>query len=67
MEVEGAMKVKADLRFLVQQAGLENAMRDFPEDVVAAAQTAAQLRNALSAFDNVAAEPWPPMRIRNAT
>jgi hypothetical protein len=38
----------------------------FPEDVAAAAQTAALLRAALSVPDNVAAEPWPPMQMRLA-
>lgn len=48
-------------------AGLDKAVMQFPQDVTVAAETAARARAALCAPDNAMAEPWPPMRIRNAT
>lgn len=48
------------------EAGLQLACRDFPEDVAAAAQIAAQCRAALAELSDTAAEPWPPMQARRA-
>jgi hypothetical protein len=48
-------------------AGLDKAVKQFPEDVAAAARSAVQARSALGAQENVAAEPWPPMRVRSAS
>ena len=69
MEKQNALEPELEARALVRQAGLEEAAMEFPEDVAVAMKTAAQARAALSALapDNVAAEPWPPMRMRSAT
>jgi hypothetical protein len=55
-----------DVNALARAAGLGKAVKQFPEDVAAAARSAAQARSALGAQENAAAEPWPPMRVRNA-
>ena len=47
-------------------AGLGKVVKQFPEDVAAAARSAVQARSALGVQENVAAEPWPPMRVRSA-
>ncbi len=54
-----------DVDALARNAGLDLAVSQFPDDVAAAAQTAAQVRSTLLALDS-AAEPWPPMRVRSA-
>lgn len=55
-----------DVRAIARTAGLDQAFEQFPEDVAAAVQAAANARNAMPALDDVAAEPWPPMRMRSA-
>ena len=57
---------KLDALMLARAAGLDKAVKQFPEDVVTAAHAAANARNAMPALDDVAAEPWPPMRMRRA-
>ncbi len=62
-----SVKAKAselDLLALARRYGLEKAVHEFPNDVIAAAQAAAHTRSALPAAGNPAAEPWPPMRMR---
>lgn len=44
--------------------GLDKAVSDFPDDVVAAAEAAARSRGAFEAPGDPAAEPWPPMRVK---
>ena len=53
---------KADILAFARAAGLDIALRDFPEDVNVAAQAAAQARAAFALPEDPAAEPWPPMR-----
>jgi hypothetical protein len=67
MEARDAPKSGPDVFARAREAGLDRALKEFPEDVAIAMQTAAQARSALSAHENVAAEPWPPMRVRSAT
>lgn len=47
---------------LAKAAGLDTALAEFPEDVVAAAAQARSNADALRVPTNPAAEPWPPMR-----
>ena len=54
-----------DVNALARAAGFEKRVKQFPEDVAVAAQTAASARNAAGEFDLVAAEPWPPMQVRD--
>ncbi len=54
-----------DAYALAREAGLEIAVSQFPADVAAAAQAATHARKSMPDLDNVVAEPWPPMRIRN--
>jgi hypothetical protein len=53
---------EAELLTYVRAAGLETALRDFPEDVVAAAGAAEKARGDSSPPADPASEPWPPMR-----
>lgn len=53
-----------DVLALARKIGLEKAVHEFPDDVIAAAQAAAHTRSALPATPNPADEPWPPMRMR---
>jgi hypothetical protein len=47
---------------LARLAGLERALAEFPDDVLAAAAQALGHREAMPAPEPPAAEPWPPMR-----
>ncbi len=47
---------------LARAAGLEKALRDFPDDVRAAAEQALNNANGVTVPADPAAEPWPPMR-----
>lgn len=66
------MSIKAkesdlDVLALARMAGLEKAVDEFPDDVIAAAKAAAHTRSTLPATCNSADEPWPPMRMRTAS
>ena len=50
---------------LARAAGLAQALEHFADDVSVAAQSAASSRSAAGAIDLIAAEPWPPMRVRD--
>jgi hypothetical protein len=54
-----------EVEALARAAGLDKAVRDFPEDVVAAAGAAEKARNDFSAPADPTAEPWPPMRMKS--
>jgi len=56
--------LKPDVDMLARAAGLDKALKQFPEDVALAAQSAASARSAAGELDQVAAEPWPPMQVR---
>ncbi len=58
---------KLDALALARSIGLEKAVQEFPDDVIAAAQAAAATRSALPAPCSPAAEPWPPMRMRTTS
>ena len=47
---------------LARAAGLDKALREYPEDVAAAAAQALSNAGAIKVPDDPAAEPWPPMR-----
>ncbi len=47
---------------LAHVAGLDKALADFPEDVVAAAEQALNNAHGIAVPVDPAAEPWPPMR-----
>ena len=53
---------KASLEMLVRRAGLEKALSEFPDDVAAAAEQAANVVERMQAPTDPRAEPWPPMR-----
>ena len=55
-----------DAHALARAAGLDKAVKQFPDDVIAASHAAASARNSMPAQNDVAAEPWPPMRVRKA-
>ena len=47
---------------LVRAAGLEKALAEYPDDVMAAAEQSLNNAGAVNVPTNPAAEPWPPMR-----
>jgi uncharacterized protein YihD (DUF1040 family) len=47
---------------LAQQAGLDKALAEFPDDVAIAAEQALGNQGAIQYPTDPAAEPWPPMR-----
>ena len=53
---------KAAMELLARRAGLDKALAEFPEDVVAAAEQAGGSVARMKAPTNPRAEPWPPMR-----
>ena len=53
---------KTEILTAARAAGLDKAIRDFRDDVIAAALAAAHARSGFEAPADPAAEPWPPMR-----
>jgi len=53
---------KATIELLARRAGLDKALREFPEDVVAAATQASGSVAKMKAPSDPRAEPWPPMK-----
>ena len=47
---------------LAQTAGLQKALAEFPDDVIAAAHQAMNNAGAVKVPTDPTAEPWPPMR-----
>jgi len=56
-----------DVLALARQAGLDKAVAEFPEDVAAAAEAAAQAQRACGGGGQPTDEPWPPMRARTTS
>ena len=52
---------RPDVIARAKAAGLQKALERFPHEVSAAANAAAQARNAFTAPRDAATEPWPPM------
>jgi hypothetical protein len=48
---------------IAEAAGLDKVIAEFRDEVLAAAKAAASARNAFTAPDDPAVEPWPPMRV----
>ena len=53
---------KRALELLARRAGLEKTLAEFPDDVAAAAEQAANAVERMQAPTDPRAEPWPPMR-----
>ena len=53
---------KETIEILARRAGLEKALKEFPEDVAAAAEQASGSVAKMKAPTDPRAEPWPPMR-----
>jgi hypothetical protein len=53
---------KATIELLARRAGLDKALKDFPDDVEAAAKQADGSVAKMKAPANPRAEPWPPMK-----
>jgi hypothetical protein len=52
----------ATIELLARRAGLDKALAEFRDDVVAAGQGAARAIERMQAPSEPRAEPWPPMR-----
>jgi hypothetical protein len=57
------MMDRAIVELLARRAGLDKALTEFPEDVIAAAEQASSSVEKMKAPTDPRAEPWPPMRI----
>lgn len=66
MVVNDTVKSELEAYASALEARLGKAAEQFPQDVAAAAKSAAAMRKAFGALDQVAAEPWPSMRIRGS-
>ena len=53
---------QAEIEMLARRAGLDKALKEFPEDVAAAANQATGSIARMKAPTDPRAEPWPPMR-----
>lgn len=53
---------ETEILAIAKAAGLDKAIAEFRKDVLAGARTAADARSAFTAADDVAVEPWPPMK-----
>ena len=51
-----------NIEMLARRAGLAKALKEFPEDVTAAAKQADDVAAKIKAPADPRAEPWPPMR-----
>jgi hypothetical protein len=64
MSADEAKPLAADPLARARLAGLDRAVTEFPEDVAAAAEAAAQAQRACAGVGAPTDEPWPPMRVR---
>ena len=48
---------------IARRAGLERALEEFPDDVVAAAISAAKVTEVIRRSRGTPSEPWPPMAV----
>ena len=53
---------RALIELLARRAGLDKALKEFPQDVTAAAMQAGDWAARLRAPSDPRAEPWPPMK-----
>ena len=53
---------QATIELLARRAGLDKALKEFPEDVTAAATQASGSVARMKAPTEPRAEPWPPMK-----
>ena len=53
---------QATIEVLARRAGLDKALREFPDDVTAAAAQASGSVARMKAPTDPRAEPWPPMK-----
>lgn len=53
---------QATMELLARRAGLDKALKEFPEDVAAAANQASAAVAGIKAPTDPRAEPWPPMK-----
>jgi hypothetical protein len=53
---------QATMELLARRAGLDRALKDFPEDVIAAAKQASASVADMKAPADPRAELWPPMK-----
>ncbi len=53
---------RATIELLARRAGLDKALKEFPEDVTAAATQAGGSVATMKAPTDPRAEPWPPMK-----
>ena len=67
MPANAAKPSTIDVLALARQAGLDKAVTEFPEDVAAAAEAAAQAQRACAGGGQPTDEPWPPMRARTTS
>ena len=54
---------KAMVELLARRAGLDTALREFPEDVMAAVAQANDAVARIKPPSDPTAEPWPPMKV----
>jgi hypothetical protein len=64
MPADEAKPVTTDVLTRARAAGLDRAAAEFPDDVAAAAEAAAQAQRACAGASASTDEPWPPMRVR---
>ena len=55
---------KSEILAVARAAGLGKAVHEFRDDVIAAAYAAAHARSGFDQPHDPAAEPWPPMRMK---
>jgi hypothetical protein len=53
---------KAVIELMARRAGLDKALREFPDDVTAAAEQASGWVAKMQTPSEPRAEPWPPMK-----
>ncbi len=67
MAVKKTAEPRPEAGALARAVGLGKAAQQFSQDVAVAIKSAEQTRAALGELDDVAVEPWPPMRMRGTT
>lgn len=66
MSADEARLITIDVLARALHAGLDRAVAEFPGDVAAAAEAAAQAQRACAGTGAPTDEPWPPMRARTS-
>ncbi len=65
MVIAVADPIPPNIEIVARDAGLDVALRDFPEDILMAAKAAEHARTTLPKVVDSSQQPWPPIAMRS--